>query len=180
MKNLEIEKKYLVNTTNLSLEGYQCKKIIQGYIYSDNYTEVRIRSIETHESTKYYYTVKVSGNDPMQRTEIEFQITREEFNTLSQKTLKDTHLIEKDRYLIPLYNDLTAELDIYHNELDGLSTVEVEFTDIEEATNFKEPDWFGVDITSDKSYKNKNLAKTYFEKGKIKKKSIWQHKKNII
>lgn len=116
--------------------------------------------------------MKVSGNDPMQRTEIEFQITREEFNILSQKALKDTHLIEKDRYLIPLYNGLTAELDIYHNELDGLSTVEVEFTDIEEATNFKEPDWFGVDITSDKSYKNKNLAKTYFEKGKIKKKSI--------
>lgn len=172
MKNLEIEKKYLVNANNLSLDGYPCKKIIQGYIYSDNYTEVRIRSIETAESTKYYYTVKISGNDPIERTEIEFEITREEFNLLTQKTLKDTHLIEKDRYLVPLYDSLIAELDLYHNELNGLSTVEVEFTDIKEATEFKEPDWFGVNITSDKSYKNKNLAKAYFEKGKIKKKGI--------
>ena len=75
---------------------------------------------------------------------------------------------------------MTAELDLYHNELDGLSTVEVEFTDVEEATEFKEPDWFDIDITSDKSYKNKNLAKAYFEKGKIMKKSIWQPKQNIL
>lgn len=172
MNNLEIEKKYLVNPKELSLEGYSVKRITQGYIYNDNYTEVRIRSVEKDSSTKYYYTVKISGTDPMQRTEIEFEITKEEFITLSQKILDGTHLIEKDRYLIPLNNNLTAELDIYHNELEGLSTVEVEFPNIEEATNFQSPNWFEEDVTSNKSYKNKNLAKTHLEKKYIKKLTI--------
>lgn len=172
MKNLEIEKKYLVNADELSLEKYPSKKIVQGYVYSDNYTEVRIRSIEKDQKTKYYYTVKISGNDPTQRTEIEFEIEKDEFDILSQNILNDSHLIEKDRYLIPLNNNLTAELDIYHNELEGLSTVEVEFQSIEEANLFIAPTWFEKDVTSDKSLKNKNLAKTFFtsEEKKVLKK----------
>lgn len=168
MKNLEIEKKYLVNDEKISLPDYPSKKIVQGYVYSDNYSEIRIRSIEKDHNTKYYYTVKISGADPTQRTEIEFEIAKDEFNKLSQCIFQDSHLIEKERYLIPLNNNLTAELDIYHNELEGLSTVEVEFSTIEEANSFVAPVWFGEDVTSDKSLKNKNLAKTYFSNGKQK------------
>lgn len=66
--------------------------------------------------------------------------------------------------MIPIENDLIAELDIYSNQLEGLSTVEVEFPSLEVATNFQAPEWFGIDITSNKSYKNKNLAKIGFQK----------------
>ena len=49
-------------------------------------------------------------------------------------------------------------MDIYHLGLEGLRTVEVEFTTEEEARAFIRPSWFGEDVTNDKSYKNKMLA----------------------
>ena len=66
--------------------------------------------------------------------------------------------------MIPIENDLIDELDIYSNQLEGLSTVEVEFPNLEVATNFQATEWFWIDITSDKFYKNKNLAKIGFQK----------------
>ena len=164
MENLEIERKYLVNTENIFLERYPHKKITQGYIYDEKFTEIRIRKVENESDIKYFYTVKISGNNAIQRNEIEFEITEEQFNSLLPKILDNTHFIEKDRYLIPIENDLIAELDIYSNQLEGLSTVEVEFPNLEVATNFQAPEWFGIDITSNKSYKNKNLAKIGFQK----------------
>lgn len=43
MENLEIERKYLVNSENIFLERYPHKKIIQGYIYDEKFTEIRIK-----------------------------------------------------------------------------------------------------------------------------------------
>jgi len=60
MKNLEIERKFLVSPeldlSNLPI--IQHKEIIQGYIYNDKYTEIRVRSTKTNGKSKYYYTVK--------------------------------------------------------------------------------------------------------------------------
>lgn len=97
----------------------------------------------------------------IQRNEIEFEINQEQFQFLLSKMLINTHLIEKDRYLIPIENNLIAELDIYYNELDDLATVEVEFPNLDMAINFEAPSWFGIEITNNKSYKNKNLAKKF-------------------
>lgn len=68
-------------------------------------------------------------------------------------------LIEKNRYDIPLYDGLIAELDIYHGDLEGLIIVETEFKTEEQADSFIVPDWFGEEITENKRYKNKNLAR---------------------
>lgn len=75
----------------------------------------------------------------IQRNEIEFEINQEQFQFLLSKILINTHLIEKDRYLIPIENNLIAELDIYYNELDDLATVEVEFPNLDMAINFEAP-----------------------------------------
>ena len=37
--------------------------------------------------------------------------------------------------------------------------VEVEFIDIDSANNFEIPCWFGNEVTRDKEFRNKNLAK---------------------
>lgn len=50
-------------------------------------------------------------------------------------------------------------MDIYNDDLDGLVTVETEFSSEEQAEAFVKPSWFGDDITEDKRYKNKNLAR---------------------
>lgn len=161
MNNVEIEKKYLVDLKNVPQKNYLCKKITQGYIYNDDITEIRIRKVESEDLIKYYYTVKINNIDMIQRNEIEFEINQEQFQFLLSKMLINTHLIEKDRYLIPIENNLIAELDIYYNELDDLATVEVEFPNLDMAINFEAPSWFGIEITNNKSYKNKNLAKKF-------------------
>ena len=67
--------------------------------------------------------------------------------------------IKKSRYKIPAENDLVYELDIYHDNLDGLMVVEVEFANEELANNFVKPNWFGREVTDNKDYKNASLAK---------------------
>ena len=59
MENLEIERKYLVNPENIFLERYPHKKITQGYIYDEKFTEIRIRKVENESGIKYFYTVKI-------------------------------------------------------------------------------------------------------------------------
>ena len=78
MNNLEIEKKYLVDLNKISLLKNKYKKITQGYLYSDNTTEIRIRSLEEDQRKTYYYTVKISSENLLQRTEIEKKITSDE------------------------------------------------------------------------------------------------------
>ena len=58
----------------------------------------------------------------------------------------------------PLADGLKAEVDFYRGDLDGLCTVEVEFPSAAAAAAFAPPDWFGTDVTSDKRFKNQNLA----------------------
>ena len=70
----------------------------------------------------------------------------------------DGLLISKTRFLIPLSDGLTAELDIFDGELAGLTMVEVEFTTIEQADQFIPPEWFGEDVTNSGKYHNSYLS----------------------
>ena len=171
-ENLEIERKFLSKGNHsLYLPDYEYFSIEQGYLYIDEFSEIRIRSkIDKEGTAKYYYTVKVKRDTDLSRTEIEFEINEEQFNHYRNNLLDGTHLISKTRYFIPLGNELTAELDIYFDCLDGLVTIEVEFPNEEKANSFEVPSWFGEEITYDKSYKNKNLASTFMLGNKLVKK----------
>lgn len=144
----EIEKKFLLTSLPNDLFHYPYEKIIQGYIATD--PVIRLRKSNDH----YFLTIKTSGH--LQREEVDLPLTAEQFQSLWSKV--DHMVILKTRYLIPLENDLTAEVDIYHEELDGLVTVEVEFDSVKEAESFHPPAWFGKDVTHDNRYKNNNLA----------------------
>ena len=41
-----------------------------------------------------------------------------------------------------------------HDQLDGLTYMEIEFPTEEEANNFQAPEWLGKDVTNDKNYNN--------------------------
>lgn len=144
---MEIERKFLVQDYP-SLEAYSSEKITQAYISTD--PVIRLREM----GNQYFLTVKSQGH--MIREEFEMPITKEQYDSLYKKV--DSSPIKKTRYFIPLENQLTAELDIYQGHLDGLCTVEVEFTSVAAADSFKAPQWFGKDITLDNRYKNNNLA----------------------
>lgn len=152
---MEIEKKFLIQNLPNNLENYPKKQISQGYISDINPT-IRVRK----SNNDYFLTIKsVDGLSESEKqimnNEIEFKITKEKFDSLSKKI--DNNLVEKTRYYIKL-GTLTAELDLYHNFLSPLVTVEVEFDSLEKALNFQPPDWFGEDITYDKRYKNYHLS----------------------
>lgn len=144
----EIERKFLVKNIPLDIEKYEHNYIVQAYL--SFMPEVRIRNIDDKH---YYLTFKNEGT--LSRQEYEIEIQRNTYQDLYEKIQGKALL--KCRYKIPLDSGEIAELDIYIN-IDGLVVVEVEFSSIETASNFRVPTWFGKEVTYDKQYKNKNLA----------------------
>lgn len=145
---MEIERKYLVRKLPENLEQYNKKKIAQGYLCTE--PVVRIR----RSNNDYYMTYK--GDGLMVREEYNLPLTQEAYEHLRPKI--DGLLIAKTRYLIPLDNKLTAELDVFEEDLNGLVIVEVEFNSVEEANAFHAPDWFGEDVTNSGKYHNSYLS----------------------
>jgi CYTH domain-containing protein len=139
---MEIERKFLVKHKPKNWFAYPSDKIVQHYLSLE--PELRIRKINYHE---HILTIKSSGD--MVRKEVEFKISEDKFNELA--TMSIGH-IKKIRYYIDKF-----EFDIYCN-IEGLMTVEIEFDSEEDANRFVKPNWFGEEVTSDESYKNKNLA----------------------
>ena len=145
---MEIERKYLVKTLPENLENYECKQIAQGYLCTSPVVRIR-RSNDT-----YYLTYK--GEGLMIREEYNLPLTKEAYEHLLPKI--DGLLIAKKRYLIPLNEKLTAELDVFEHELSGLLLVEVEFDTVEEANIFVPPAWFGEDVTNSGKYHNSYMS----------------------
>ena len=145
---MEIERKYLVRRLPDDLSKYEAKKIAQGYLCTD--PVVRIR----RSNDNYYMTYK--GDGLMVREECNLPLTREAYEHLLPKI--DGLLIAKTRYLIPLTDRLTAELDVFEGVLSALTLVEVEFDSVEEANAFIPPEWFGEDVTESGKYHNSYLS----------------------
>lgn len=145
---MEIERKYLVRKLPENLEQYNKKEIAQGYLCTE--PVVRIR----RSNDDYYMTYK--GDGLMVREEYNLPLTKEAYDHLRPKI--DGLLIAKTRYLIPLDGKLTAELDVFEEDLNGLVIVEVEFNSVEEANAFHAPDWFGEDVTNSGKYHNSYLS----------------------
>ena len=147
--NMEIERKYLVKALPENLEQYEQKKIAQGYLCTNPVLRIR------RSNDAYFLTYK--GQGLMAREEHEFPISEEAFEHLLRKT--DGVLLSKTRYMIPLDEKHTAELDIFHGIHEPLRLVEVEFESIEDAESFVAPEWFGDDVTNSGEYHNSNLSK---------------------
>lgn len=149
---MEIERKYLVKTLPDHLEQYPCRQIEQGYLNTD--PVVRIR----RSNDSYILTYK--GKGLMVREEYNLPLNEESFTHLKGKI--DGLLIQKRRYLIPLAEKYTIELDVFEGELAPLVLAEVEFETEEEAYTFVPPEWFGEDVTFSTKYHNSTLSQRTF------------------
>lgn len=145
---MEIERKYLVHSLPGHIENYPCRIISQGYL--NTAPVIRIR----RDNDRYELTYKSEGL--MAREEYNLPLTREAYEHLLPKI--DGRLIQKRRYMIPLENHLTAELDIFEGDLAPLVLVEVEFSSEEEAGSFTPPSWFAEDVTFSGKYHNSSLS----------------------
>ena len=145
---MEIERKYLLHQLPDHLEQYPFHKIEQGYLCTA--PVVRIR----RQDQEYYLTYK--GRGLMIREEYNLPLTEEAYLHLREKA--DGILLSKTRYLLPLTDGLTAELDIFDAPYEGLWLVEVEFPNQESAEKFVPPKWFGEDVTFSSRYHNSTLS----------------------
>ena len=92
----------------------------------------------------------------MSREEYNLPLSQEAYEHLKLKA--DGYLISKVRYLIPLDDTHTIELDVFDAPFAPLYMAEVEFATLEEAENFTPPEWFGEDVTFSKEYHNSTLS----------------------
>ena len=145
---MEIERKFLITELPENLTQYNCRRIEQGYLCTA--PVVRIR----RQDEEYYLTYKSKGM--MVREEYNLPLTAEAYAHLREKT--DGNLISKQRYLIPLNETLTAELDIFDAPFAPIMLAEVEFSSEEEANSFIPPAWFGEDVTFSGKYHNSYLS----------------------
>ena len=145
---MEIERKFLLHRIPENLYAYPCHQIEQGYLCTR--PVVRIRRGDEN----YYLTYK--GKGKMAREEYNLPLTAESYVHLKEKI--DGLLIIKTRYLVPLHDGLTAEVDVFSHPNGGLHLAEVEFESIEEANAFVPPEWFGEDVTEDGRYHNSFMS----------------------
>ena len=146
----EVERKFLVSKLP-ELTAMKSEEILQGYISTaSDCAEVRVRQ----KGSKYFQTIKSDGG--LKRSEIEIEILKEQFDSLWTAT--EGRRLKKTRYEIP-YEGLTIEMDVYDGDLAGLVVAEVEFASEDESALFTPPTWFGQEVTNDRAFRNKSLAK---------------------
>ena len=148
---MEIERKFVPSSLPEGLSSFPRVRMVQGYLNTAPVVRVR------RENDDCYLTYK--GGGMMVREEYNLPLTAEAFAHLLPKC--DGRIIEKTRYRFPVEGrpDLTAELDLFSGELEGLVILEVEFPSVEEAESFIPPAWFGKEVTNDPAYHNSALSR---------------------
>ncbi len=142
---LEVERKFLLPEPPPWLGDHPSIAIAQGYIVIDDEVEVRLRAADQHRML----TVKRGHGES--REEIEVQLSAEQFDALWPLT--ESLRLRKRRFRVPV-DGLTAEVDVFEGELEGLVTGEVEFESIGAAERFEAPPWLGQEVTGDERYAN--------------------------
>ena len=146
---MEIERKFTIRQLPDNLDAYPHYEIKQAYLCTDPVMRIR------KQDSKYIFTYK--GRGLMVREEYNLPLGAEGYAHLKEKI--DGKLISKRRYLIPMENGLTIELDVFYEPCKGLLLAEVEFPDEASANSFCPPAWFGEDVTFDGRYHNSYLSR---------------------
>lgn len=147
--NLEVERKFLIEEMPVDFALGRGVEISQGYLATGRGAEVRLR----RKGARCYLTVKEGSG--LARAEYEILLELDQFEVVWPATAG--RQVSKTRYEVPV-GALTAELDVYLGELEGLMTVEVEFSSVADASNFTPLEWFGRELTDDARYSNRRLA----------------------
>lgn len=146
----EIERKFLVTSTEFLSESIRSNRIVQGYLNSNPERTVRIRI----KGTQGFITIKGKGNESgTTRFEWEREIEVTEAEQLL--LLCEDGVIDKVRYEIPFGKHL-YEVDVFEGDNKGLIIAEIELND--ENESFEKPNWLGAEVTGDERYYNASLS----------------------
>ena len=146
----EIERKFLVTSTDFISESTISNRIVQGYLNSNPERTVRIRI----KGNKGFITIKGKGNESgTTRFEWEKEILVAEAEQLL--LLCEKGVIDKTRYEVPFGRHI-YEVDVFYGENDGLIVAEIELKNENDA--FQKPNWLGKEVTGDNRYYNAYLS----------------------
>lgn len=160
--NVEIERKFIIEAPAseilVTIPGHTESRINQIYLESTLGETRRIRKREYRDQTLYYETKKIRI-DGMSATEIEREISREEFSRLSSEIKKGTQPVNKIRHTFP-YKGHTFEIDIYP-EWQRSCIMEVELSSRSELVDF--PPFIRIirEVTGDKAYSNAQMSHAF-------------------
>ena len=150
MKNLEIERKFLIEKEKWEkISKPQGKKYYQGYLSIDDCKSVRVRIT----GNQGFITIKGRAQT-FSHPEFEYEIPAEDARELLRSYVISA--IEKTRYRIP-FSGFIWEVDVFNGENKGLIMAEIELRDPDE--KFEIPEWVGKEVTGDERYYNANLSK---------------------
>ena len=154
----EIERKFLVTSTEFQSESIRSNRIVQGYLNSNPERTVRIRI----KGTQAFITIKGKGNESgTTRFEWEKEIKVTEAEQLL--LLCEDGVIDKVRYEIPFGKHL-YEVDVFEGDNKGLIIAEIELED--ENESFEKPNWLGEEVTGDDRYYNASLSVSSYKNWK--------------
>ena len=146
----EIERKFLVTSTEFLSESKKSNRIVQGYLNSNPERTVRVRI----KGTQGFITIKGKGNESgTTRFEWEKEIEVTEAEQLL--LLCEDGVIDKVRHEIPFGKHL-YEVDVFEGDNKGLIIAEIELED--ENESFEKPNWLGEEVTGDDRYYNASLS----------------------
>jgi adenylate cyclase len=152
---IEIERKFLVKSSDFKKQAFAQNQIAQGYLSSLPERTVRVRI----KGKKGFLTIKGIGHHGgMSRFEWENEIPLDEAQELLK--LCEKGKIEKTRYEIQSGKHV-FEVDEFYGENEGLIMAEIELES--ETDTFEKPDWLGEEVTNDERYYNAYLSKNPFK-----------------
>ena len=152
---VEIERKFLVKSSDFKEQAFAQNQIAQGYLSSLPERTVRVRI----KGKKGFLTIKGIGqHGGMSRFEWENEIPLDEARELLK--LCEKGKIEKTRYEIKSGKHV-FEVDEFYGENEGLVMAEIELES--ETDTFEKPDWLGEEVTNDERYYNAYLSKNPFK-----------------
>lgn len=152
---IEIERKFLVTSSQFITDAFRSSRIVQGYLNSNPARTVRIRI----KGDKGYLTIKGVGNESgLSRFEWETEIPVADAERLL--ILCETGIIDKIRHEVKFKNHI-IEVDVFAGANEGLIIAEIELQSEKETV--EKPAWLGLEVTNDEKYYNAYLSKNPFQ-----------------
>ncbi|MCI8290659.1 MAG: hypothetical protein HFJ25_00145 [Clostridia bacterium] len=147
-KELEIEKKYKVKGLPKNLENFEHKTIEQSYLNKGG-APIRLRKFIKGDKIQCIFSKKVRAIEgSLECTEYNIELPENIYQELLNA--KEGRTIIKTRYKIPLQDGLNVDLDVFHDFFEGVCIAEIEYESVEQANNYKIPEWLEETINLEK------------------------------
>lgn len=154
---MEIERKYLLDYIPFSLDSLPFVYIEQGYISTSPVIRIRKKIYyEAGAAVKELHVLTIKSKGLLKRQEYELDILPEEYNSLKDKV--SGNIITKKRYVIPLDDKLSLELDVFSGSFTGLIMGEIEFPDEKSSNKYNPPEYLSREVTFDTNFHNSTMS----------------------